>query len=215
MATKKNKCTYCKERFLVETMVKTPAGKFCGFGHAMKYANDKQAKQREVNLKKAAKCEQVEDKAARKAKRDADNNNHKKQFKMTKEVVQRWAGGISDAGKPCKSCGTTNDIQDCGGHFRTAGGNPELALDTRNIHRQCNKKCNCELSGNIYGAMNTIGYTQGLINEFGQEYVDWLNSYHPPKHYTCDQLRDIRAFYAKLTRDKNKDDSNCPHVIKL
>jgi len=60
--------------------------------------------------------------------------------------------------------------------------------------------------------MNTIGYTQGLINEFGQEYVDWLNGYHPPKHYTCEQLREIRAYYAKLTRENNKDDANPPHI---
>lgn len=210
MANKNRKCKWCKTYHLADSGVKVPSGWFCSMDHCLEFVKEAQNKARSKQIAKSKQVQVKEGKAARKAKREADRNDYKKQFKLTKEVVQRWAGGIRDAGKPCISCGTTNDIQYCGGHYKTAGGNPELALDTRNIHRQCNKRCNCELSGNIHGAMNTIGYTQGLINEFGQEYVDWLNSYHPPKNYTCEQLREIRSYYAKLTRDKSKDDSGRP-----
>lgn len=204
---RKKKCKQCREWFQPTRAIQPCCGFRCELAYATEHAK-KKANDRELQERKRVKKEARD---ARKAKREYIDNHYPTQFQKTKLVVQQWAGGIRDAGKPCRSCGTTADVQYCGGHYRTVGANPELALDTRNIHRQCNKRCNCELGGNIHGAMGTHGYTVGLVNTHGQDFVDWLNGPHESKKYTCDQLREIRAYYAKLTRDKCKDDSDRPY----
>lgn len=204
---RKKKCKQCKKFFQPTRPIQPCCQYKCELAYALEYdkkkANDHQFQERK-RIKKEAR-------EARKAKREYRDNNYPIQFDMTKTIVQRWAGGIRDAGNPCMSCGTTADVQYCGGHYRTAGGNPELSLDTRNIHRQCNKNCNMHLSGNIYGHGKTKGYRAGLIEVYGQDYVDWLDGPHKAKNYTCDQLREIRAYYAKLTRDKIKTDEDRPY----
>lgn len=204
MANSKRKCIHCREYAQAESGIVTPVGFFCSFDHAAKHAQAKRDKQRADKPK-------LEARAARKAKREYYDNDRSHQFKLTKEVVQRWACKVRDEGRPCISCSTMANVQYAGGHYRTVGANPELALDTRNIHRQCNRRCNCELGGNIYGAMNTHGYVVGLVNRYGQEFVDWLDGYHPPKKYTCEQLKEIRAYYAKLTRLGIKTDEDSPY----
>lgn len=204
---RKKKCKQCLKQFQPIRPIQPCCQYKCELAYAIEHAKKKDD-DRQLQERKRIKKEARD---ARKATKAYKDNHYPTQFKMTKETVQRWAGGVRDAGLPCISCGTTADVQYCGGHCRTAGGNPELALDTRNIHRQCNKRCNCELSGNIHGAMNTHGYIVGLVERYGQDYVDWINGPHEAKKYTCDQLREIRAYYAKLTRDKIKTDEDRPY----
>jgi hypothetical protein len=100
-----------------------------------------------------------------------------------------------DAGLPCISCGTTADIQYAAGHFRSAGGHPELRFDPLNVHLQCNRNCNMAKSGNLGP------YRIELIKRIGQEKVDWLEGPHEPKRYTIDDLKAIKAHYRALTRE--------------
>jgi len=143
--------------------------------------------------------------------RELKKNDRKHQFQLTKSVIQKWVNHVRDAGRPCISCGTEKPtIQYCGSHYKSAGGHSEIALDTRNIHRGCNRYCNKALSGNIHGNKTTKGYIVGLIERYDQAYVDWLDSYHESPNYSCEQLIEIRAFYSKLIRDNNPDDSDRP-----
>lgn len=100
-----------------------------------------------------------------------------------------------DAGLPCISCGTTADVQYAAGHFRSAGGHPELRFEPLNVHLQCNRNCNMAKSGNLGP------YRFELIKRIGQDKVDWLEGPHEPKRYTVEELKAITAEYRAKTRE--------------
>ncbi|MGB5990661.1 MAG: recombination protein NinG [Marinifilaceae bacterium] len=200
----KRKCPNCGEYNHVCDGVMIKNRLYCNMGCAIKYARDSAPKAKAKLITQRAK-------ETRKAKKKNKDNDHKHQFKLTKEVIQRWCCKVRDADLPCISCGNTNpSIVYAGGHYKTAGGHPELALNTLNIHRQCNVTCNKFKSGNIAGDKHSVGYREGLIERYDQAFVDNLESYHVPVKLTCDQLRELRAYYAKLTREGKKTDEDRP-----
>lgn len=73
-----------------------------------------------------------------------------------------------DEKEGCISCGTTANVQYAAGHFFTVGGFPNVRFDEDNVHKQCNKRCNGELSGNI------IDYRPALIKKIGIERFEAL-----------------------------------------
>lgn len=150
----------------------------------------------------------AEHKAAQKAFKEKDRPY---QWKLTVRAAQKL-GRLLDKGKGCISCERPDngEVQFCGGHYRTKGGNPEIALDIRNIMGQCNKKCNRELSGNIYGTKTSRGYRSGIVERYGEAYLEWLDSYHEPKHYSCHDLIQIRKEYNSEIRrlEKGLEPSN-------
>lgn len=73
-----------------------------------------------------------------------------------------------DYGLPCVSCGTTAKVQYAAGHFFSVGAFPNVRFDEDNVHLQCNKKCNSELSGNIHN------YRPALIEKIGIERFEAL-----------------------------------------
>ena len=201
---REKKCKSCKEFFQPTRSIQPCCNKFqCNVDYANKVIKKRKAKKTSETIKPIVS----------KTRREYRNNDYRHQFKLTKSVIQRWVNNVRDKGKPCISCGTIKDVQYCGGHYKTAGGNPEIALDTRNIHKQCNFYCNMNLSGNISGNKTSHGYTQGLIERYGKKYVDFLDSYHEPKNYTCEDLREIRKFYSKLIRENYNDDSELQNIV--
>ena len=110
----------------------------------------------------------------------------------------RWIR-LRDHNLPCISCGTASQtIQYAAGHYFSVGSTPELRYEPLNVHRQCNKKCNCEESGNL------LHYRAGLIKKIGQEKVDWLEGKHEAQHYTIDDFKAIKAKYNKLANELQK-----------
>ena len=99
-----------------------------------------------------------------------------------------------DYGQPCISCGTTANVQYAAGHYRTTQACPELRFEPLNVHLQCNRNCNMGKSGNL------IEYRIGLIARIGAEAVAWLEGRHEPKHYSIDDLKQIKAQYRAMTR---------------
>lgn len=93
-----------------------------------------------------------------------------------------------DAHLPCVSCGRNHQGQYHAGHYRTVGSNPELRFCELNVHKQC-APCNDHLHGNL------INYRIELINRIGQDKVDWLEGPHEPKHYSIDELKEIKDEY--------------------
>jgi len=74
-----------------------------------------------------------------------------------------------DKNEGCISCGTKKwDIQYAAGHFWTVGGFGNVRFDEDNVHKQCNKTCNKEKSGNI------IEYRPRLIEKIGLERFEAL-----------------------------------------
>mgnify|MGYP005860415071 CR=1 FL=1 len=99
-----------------------------------------------------------------------------------------------DAHLPCISCGRYHDGQWHAGHYRSVGSCPELRFEALNCWRQC-APCNTHLHGNL------VGYRTGLVERIGREKVEWLESDHPPRKYTIDDLKRIKAEYKRRLRE--------------
>ena len=149
--------------------------------------------------------------ANQKKARMAIDQRERREIKVRKQKVKRRSEYMQeaqdafnawirqrDAGQPCISCGTTADVQYCAGHYRTVGACPELRFEPLNVHRQCNKNCNLEKSGNI------VEYRIRLVKKIGAEAVAWLEGPHEPKKYTIEDLQQIKAKYRALLRDLKK-----------
>ncbi len=95
---------------------------------------------------------------------------------------------LRDADLPCVSCGRFHDGQWHAGHFRSAGGHPELRFEPLNIWRQC-APCNTHKSGDL------VNYRAELVRRIGAEKVEWLEGPHEAKRYTIDDLKAIKAEY--------------------
>jgi hypothetical protein len=105
---------------------------------------------------------------------------------------------LRDADLPCISCGRFHDGAWHAGHFRSRGAAPQLALDPRNVHRQC-APCNLYLHG------NQIAYRAGLVARYGSDYVDAIESENEPLKLTIDELRQIKTIYRAKTRALRKE----------
>lgn len=142
---------------------------------------------KDVNQEKAKKAlAQAEKKAHREAKEKVKTKGQ--HMRDAQSAFNAWIRA-RDAGRPCISCGTTADIQYAAGHFRSAGGHPELRFEPLNVHLQCNRNCNMAKSGNLGP------YRAELIRRIGQDKVDWLEGPHEPKRYTIEDLKKITAEY--------------------
>lgn len=101
-----------------------------------------------------------------------------------------------DAELPCISCGRLHEGQWHAGHYRSRGAAKHLALDIRNIHKQC-QPCNMHLHG------NQINYRLGLIARYGLEYVETLECDNANRDLTNDDIDAIwREYKAKLKEMK-------------
>ncbi|TRO29647.1 recombination protein NinG [Ectopseudomonas mendocina] len=155
--------------------------------------------------------------ANQKKARMAIDQRERREIKVRKQKVKRRSEYMQeaqdafnawirqrDAGQPCISCGTTADVQYCAGHYRTVGACPELRFEPLNVHRQCNKNCNLERSGNI------VEYRIRLVKKIGADAVAWLEGPHEPKKYTIEDLQQIKAHYRALLRDLKKQQETQP-----
>lgn len=104
-----------------------------------------------------------------------------------------------DYDKPCIDCGKwhkfdqlTGGEWDCG-HYRSVGSCPELRFEPLNAARQL-KACNRFLSG------RAVDYRLGLIARIGLKKVEWLEASHPPKKYSVDDLKEIKAQFTKMRK---------------
>ena len=97
-------------------------------------------------------------------------------FQKLQSLVNQYVLHIRDAGKPCFTCGTTNDIQYHAGHrfHAGSGGGDRRRFMEINIHKQC-VRCNNFKSG------ASAEYDARFIKVYGQEKLDWLKdlSQHP------------------------------------
>jgi len=113
-----------------------------------------------------------------------------------KKPFQKWIR-LRDINKGCISCGTTDsDIWDAG-HYLKAELYTGLIFDETNVHKQC-RKCNSFLGG------NEVNYRKGLINRFGEDFVNNLEESANDKRqykYTREELLNIKLEY--LEKIKN------------
>lgn len=101
-----------------------------------------------------------------------------------------------DKNEPCISCGTEKpDIQYCAGHYLTRGGHPELRFSELNVHKQCNKNCNLQLSGNI------SGYRPRLLEKIGQSKLDWVEGPQQAQNWTVEDIKEMKKYFKERLKE--------------
>ncbi len=182
---RQKKCRVCRETFTPRKALQVVCSPSCALLHA--------AKKRERERKALDQIERREIKVRKeKLKSRAD---HIKDAQQAVNEYVRWR----DRELPCVSCGRFHDGQWHAGHYRSAGGHPELRFEPLNIWRQC-APCNTHKSGDL------VNYRIELVKRIGLEKVEWLEGPHAPKHYSIEDLKAIKARYLALVRDMKKGD---------
>jgi len=153
----------------------------CTWEHALQYAKAQREKQERKELREAK----------RRIKTRAE------WLKEAQAAFNAWVRE-RDYGLPCISCGRFHQGQMHAGHYRSVGAHPELRFEPANVHKQC-APCNTHLSG------NAIEYRIALLKRIGFELVAWLEGPHDPKHYTIDDLIEIRQKYTRKRRELEKE----------
>jgi hypothetical protein len=166
------KCRTCGTRYEPSRPLQTACGLACALIQAS-----------QARLKKEAK----EDKARR------EKLKSRAQWIREAQAVFNRFIRARDAGQPCISCGRYHQGQIHAGHYLSTGACPELRFDERNVHAQCSP-CNNHLSG------NAVLYRIRLIEKIGLAAVEELEGPHEPKKYSIDELKAIKAEYARKTK---------------
>lgn len=110
----------------------------------------------------------------------ADKVKEKERVKVKKELKEKIKGSSDyrkdlqvvinsiireiDAGHNCISSGRPYKSNDQAGHYYSVGAYPNLRFNLHNIYSQ-------SVADNLYKSGNAIGFTQGLIKEFGDSWL--------------------------------------------
>lgn len=115
-------------------------------------------------------------------------------------------------GSGCISCGRTQaEVQGAdgwrpggawdGGHFFSKGSRPELALEPLNIWLQC-KSCNGGSSKYARKGYTVAAFFRvAVIERIGLEAFEAMESDHAPRHYSIDELREIKKNNSEKARE--------------
>ena len=159
-----SKCRNCKKKINDES-IKVPAGYFCNNACMMEYIqiyNQQKSHRKTKQAKKVLKTQ-------------------RELLKKAQSAVNRYVR-LRDQGKPCISCGKDLTGIACdAGHYRSVGSSPHLRFYTLNINAQC-KRCNCYLSGNV------VEYRHGMIDKYGHEGVDDIETIYYTRKYGKEYL---------------------------
>lgn len=167
---KPKKCRYCKEYF-------TPFNSLQPFCFKTECIQEHNKVTRE--------------KKARKLKKEFKESDKSSLIELAQLVVNKYIR-LRDLNKPCCSCGHFGDRQFHAGHFMNVGGHQQLRFHTLNIHKQCSI-CN------NWKSSNNQQYRPFMINKYGLEFVESLESNHERGNYTVEYLqRLIKVFRKKI-----------------
>lgn len=167
---KHKKCRYCKEYF-------TPFNSLQPFCFKTECIQEHNKATRE--------------KKARKVKKEFKESDKSSLIELSQIVVNKYIR-LRDLNKPCCSCGHFGDRQFHAGHYQNVGGHRQLRFYTLNIHKQCSI-CNCRKSS------NNQEYRPFMINKYGLDFVEKLESNQERGRYTVEYLqRLIKVFRKKI-----------------
>ena len=176
---KPKSCKQCKQLF---TPIK-PLQHVCGFDCALAYTlilNVKSIRSERVKSRQETKEKLTKLKTKSEWLKDAQT-----QFN---QYIR-----LRDAALPCISCQRFHAGQFHAGHYKSVGSCPALRFEELQVHKQC-APCNNHLSGNI------LNYRINLLAKIGQEKLDWVEGPHNPKHYTIEQIKEIKTKYKNLCK---------------
>lgn len=171
----------CRAVFEPRSMTHKCCGAACAADFAVFERVRKERKERQEGLQKL--------------KRRADY------LKEAQAALNAWIRLVRDRDEPCISCGHADTGQKFdAGHYISRGSRPNLALDERNLAKQCHW-CNVHLSG------NQILFRIGLVKKHGVEFVEALESDQTPRKYTVEELIEIKTHYRAELRALTKGKS--------
>ncbi len=179
-------CTVCKVPFerTYTTMQKT-----CSPHCAIQEAITKREKKEHREQEKQLKSDRRELRARKVAIRPKIWYVRQAQQQINKYVRLR------DSGKPCCSCDKPDDgsHQRHASHYRSTKACSALRFNLKNIFASC-QQCNTSLSGNI------LEYRIRLVNRYGGDFVNWLESQNQIVRYDIDYLKRLKKVFAKRCR---------------
>lgn len=190
--TKPNRCKHCKERMPPE-LARHVLHEDC----IEPWLAVQNAKKEAARKKKAAAAIRLEKAETR--RKLAEHKKLSAWFAEAQTAVNAFVR-IRDVGLPCISCATpwAPDFQ--AGHYRSRGAAKHLALDPRNIHGQC-------IQCNLHKHSNAVEYRIRLVERFGAAFVEALESDQAPRHYSADDLAEIKKAYVAKARELKKGHS--------
>lgn len=190
----KRKCKQCKN--YVSEFVTVGAGTFCTIDSAVTFSYNAMKKKRAAAINKAKKEYNTETKRLKETikKRSA-------WYDSLQVLVNRYVL-LRDRGKPCCTCGKTNDVKYDAGHMLSRGAHPETRFELTNIHRQCSVNCN------QHGSGMRKEYELFIIKTYGKEHLEWLMGPHKLLKNQFPHVDDIKAeikkFNAMIKEIKNE-----------
>jgi hypothetical protein len=176
---KPKKCKYskCKKEFMPWSTTQATCDNYlCALG----YGAEKKAKKEKKEHAKGKKAFRLSDKPLQK--------------KLTQALINK-AAKLWDlkAGRGCISCGKKGGAT-YGGHYLSVGSNPAMRFNFKNIHLQC-FSCNGPLSS------NAINYRLGLVERYGEKFVDDLESDKEPRQFSNDEVILIGKYYKGMIKE--------------
>jgi hypothetical protein len=153
----------------------------------------KAARKAEREARARAKVDRAQTRARRRALEKISDVEEK-----CRRIVQKIAR-IRDRDRGCISCDkpASWDGQWHGSHYRAHGGCSSLQFHLWNINKAC-WICNKLYSG------RRDGYQVGLVQRYGQERLDWLDSQPKSKKFTRDYLERFKTVMGKRLRRMEK-----------
>jgi len=159
----------------------------------LKAKQDKAAKKKASDGKKAAKAERIATKARLQELKPLSYWAARAQ-----EQVNRYIR-LKQRGMPCISCDKPWQPDFQAGHYLSVGAHRELRFEPDNIHLQC-IQCNMHKGG------NAIQYRAGLVRRHGTHLVDALEAPHPLPKWTRQDYQNIEAAFKSWADDLAKVD---------
>lgn len=180
-ALKPKKCKHCKSVFTPSRSLQSVCGPMCGLERA--------------RIKREAELRKIEALTFRARKEAA-----KPRKKLIAEAQQAFNEFIRlrDVGQLCICCDQPFEPSKPGGsvdagHYLSRGSSPQLRFDPNNVFAQ-RKNCNRP------GGTTRSAFRAGVVQRIGLAAVEALEADHTPKHYSLDDLREIRDKYRALVR---------------
>lgn len=135
----------------------------------------------------------------RKEKKERKPYTHSKEYKKSlQDEINKLARKIDGYFEfNCIDCGRFLNKQVHGAHFHNVGGNENIRYNLHNIHAStshCNK----------YSSEHKVGYRQGIIDRYSDEYLELIDI-ELPKKYSYIGLNEIEVVEKlKIVRKLNR-----------
>jgi hypothetical protein len=185
---KPKRCKHCRDRFTPARPLQQACSGLCAAALARKVREKAEAK-------KAA--EERKDLRERRERLKTRSD-------WTKEAQRSFNAWIRarDAGRPCICCGQPFESDRLGGavdagHYLSVGSAPNLRFVEDNVHAQ-RKNCNRP------GGTTRASFRAGMIERIGLARVEALEADQLPRHYSVDDLKEIKRIYSAMRRELEK-----------